>query len=218
MTPHDIREGRVECAREKRRDSWVLYLTGAFVAIAVCVFAFAIYRHRTAETSVATDPPTIESSATTEADTTSQDETTSATIPHPGNFRVVRIIDGDTLVAIGADQLELTVRLRGIDAPERDQPHGHQATNALISITESKEINMANVAKGKYGRYVADIFVNGLSVNQEMVRRGHAWRDQKDPLGTELSKIENTARESQLGLWEQPTPIAPWIWREKQKR
>ena len=216
MTPHDIRERRDVPVREKRRDSWVLYLTGAFVAIALCVFVFAIYRHRTTETSVSTDPSTNESSATTtDSDTTSQVETRSPAIPHPGTFRVVRIIDGDTLIAIGADQLELTVRLRGIDAPERDQPHGLQATNALLSITESKDINMANVTKGKYGRYVAGIFVNGLSVNQEMVRRGHAWCDRESHLGSELRYLQESAQKTQLGLWKDPTPIAPWIWREK---
>jgi len=156
MTPHHIRQRREVPVREKRRDSWVLYLTGAFVAIAIGVFAFAIYRHRTTETSVATEPSTIESSAATDSDTTSHEETASATIPHPGTFTLVRVIDGDTLVAIGADQLELTVRLRGIDAPERNQPHGLQATNALLSITESKkEISMANVTKGKWSIWVS---------------------------------------------------------------
>jgi len=48
--------------------------------------------------------------------------------------RVVRIVDGDTLVVLDADKLQQRVRLAGIDTPERGQHFGKRAKQNLSRL------------------------------------------------------------------------------------
>ena len=55
----------------------------------------------------------------------------------------------------------------------------------------------------------------GLNVNLEMVCRGAAWRYERCARGdTELGECQESARETNLGLWD-GDPVAPWEWRRK---
>lgn len=99
------------------------------------------------------------------------------------NAVLLRIIDGDTVVVqldMGCDVgLRMTMRLNGIDAPEKNTEEG----KAAIAWLESKIPLRASVAvktfkdkKEKYGRYRADLFLLGdaTTLNLQMVEAGHA--------------------------------------------
>lgn len=101
--------------------------------------------------------------------------------------RIVRVIDGDTVVANIDLGFEVWLhnehlRLVGIDTPERGQDGYHEATDALSERIAGKEVFICTTkAKrsdkeqtGKFGRYLATVFVDGENVNAWMLDMGYA--------------------------------------------
>jgi hypothetical protein len=56
--------------------------------------------------------------------------------------KVVRVVDGDTIVVLGAQKTQHRVRLGGIDAPERGQPYGRKSTDNLARLVAGKEVRV----------------------------------------------------------------------------
>ena len=126
--------------------------------------------------------------------------------------RVVKIADGDTLTIVVDDRQE-KIRLSDIDTPERKQPYGNRAKQALADLTFGKTITVSTTTRDRYGRVIGHITADGVDVNAELVRLGFAWvyrRYSKDP---ELLHLEEMARTEGLGLWADRDPIPPWEWR-----
>ncbi|MEW5966464.1 MAG: thermonuclease family protein [Pseudomonadota bacterium] len=133
---------------------------------------------------------------------------------------VIVVIDGDT-VLFKPDQYHpssrafLKVRLAGIDAPEAGQLHGEAATRVLKNLALKQRARLHTVATDRYGRTLGRLELGGLDINAELVRRGHAWassRDAADP----LRKMQDEARRARRGLWSEPGPTPPWVWRRSQ--
>ena len=61
------------------------------------------------------------------------------------------------------------IRLAGIDAPERKQPHGKKATKYLASMVGNMLLTVEYDKRDRYGRIVGKIEYKGLDVNLEMV-------------------------------------------------
>src|SRR5688572_11619160 len=63
-----------------------------------------------------------------------------------GIYRVVRVIDGDTLiVSPRKDESEITIRLLGINAPEnttKREPFGEEATSCLRELVAGGEVRL----------------------------------------------------------------------------
>ena len=67
----------------------------------------------------------------------------------------------------------------------------------------------------RYGRLVAEVrLADGRSLNRELVQAGMAWW-YKDyaPKDTELARLEAAARQAKQGLWSEPHPVEPWVFR-----
>lgn len=127
--------------------------------------------------------------------------------------RVTRVIDGDTLaVATGQGQVK-RVRLGELDAPERHQPYGKQATRALRRLVAKRQVRVAVTARDRYGRLVGRVHVAGRDVNARMIRDGHAWVYTQYASDPELPRLERQARAFGRGLWQAQQPTAPWQWR-----
>jgi len=100
------------------------------------------------------------------------------------NAYLYKVLDGDTVTAVvdlGFGFVTSQVlRLRGIDAPEMKTAGGEEARKALekmLGIADGKTgvLVLIKTAKSdKYDRYLADIWVEGVYVNQELVDKGHA--------------------------------------------
>jgi hypothetical protein len=59
---------------------------------------------------------------------------------------------------------------------------------------------------------------NGMMLNQEHVTRGWCWWYRRYPPGdTVLEGLENDAREAKKGLWADPAPIPPWVYRKARR-
>ncbi len=94
------------------------------------------------------------------------------------------IYDGDTITVVidlgfHIEFGELTLRLYGIDAPEMRGPEkqaGRVARDWLRERLKDREFIVQTIRdrKGKYGRYLAIVWVGGVNVNEEMVRLGLA--------------------------------------------
>ena len=127
---------------------------------------------------------------------------------------MVHLRDGDSLiVSDGERQREL--RIAEIDTPERGQPWGKRATQALARLVEGKALRVERVEIDRYGREVSNVWVGEQCVACELVRHGDAWAYRKYLRNPALLELERKARESRLGLWSQPahTFVPPWEWR-----
>lgn len=137
----------------------------------------------------------------------------SATEPFPA--KVVAITDGDTLKVLTADNEQINIRLSEIDTPERKQPWGSRAKQALSDPAFGKAVTVLPVTKDRYGRLVAHIEADGVSVSHELVRTGNAWVYGRYMKDESLLDLEAAARREKLGLWRlaETDQIPPWEWR-----
>jgi len=130
---------------------------------------------------------------------------------------VVGITDGDTLTLLTPDRQQARIRLAEIDTPERGQPYGTRAREALSELAFGKRVRVVVVDTDRNGRAVGHVYAGRQDVNAEMVRRGAAWvyRDySRDPA---LPALEAEARAAGRGLWGLPEAerMPPWEWRRK---
>lgn len=94
--------------------------------------------------------------------------------------KLVRVIDADTVV-LDVDlgwNVWLTkqhCRLRGINAPERYTEEGKRATEYMHAIVGQEMVITTDVDKtGSFKRMLVTLFRDGLNINEELVRAGHA--------------------------------------------
>ncbi len=97
-----------------------------------------------------------------------------------------RCYDGDTCTFTihGVHPLlgdNINVRLAGIDTPEiqgkclAEKQKAIEARDYLVKHLENaEEIILAEVGRGKFFRLAAVIYADGVNLNEEMVRAGHA--------------------------------------------
>ena len=132
--------------------------------------------------------------------------------------RVVRIVDGDTIVVEGQG-IRQKVRLSGIDTPERDQPWGSAATREMRRLVAGKDVSVHWYKTDRWDRLIGNVLVDGEDVGLLMIERGMAWHIQRYADEQTLSDMkayaaaENAARAAKRGLWSDPQPIPPWEWR-----
>lgn len=93
---------------------------------------------------------------------------------------VLRVVDGDTIhaeVDLGCDiHVDLILRLARINAPEMSTPEGPYAKTYLESLLTPGPVLLRTIKdrREKFGRYLAELFVGDINVNDEMVNTGHA--------------------------------------------
>ena len=127
--------------------------------------------------------------------------------------KVVKIADGDTLTLLTSSNEQVKIRLAGIDTPEKKQPFGNKAKQALANLAFQKQALIEVEVKDRYGRTVGVVFVDGLNVNAELVKQGMAWVYRKYTDDKRLYVLESEAKQAKRGLWLDKNPIPPWEWR-----
>jgi micrococcal nuclease len=127
---------------------------------------------------------------------------------------VVSVLDGDTIEVLHNTNPE-RIRLSGIDCPEKGQAFGNRAKQAASALIFGKDVTLDTHGQDKYGRTPGDVFLlDGTHVNHTLVKDGRCWLYRKyAPLNTELEKLVKDAREAKQGLWADPSPIPPWVYR-----
>ena len=140
---------------------------------------------------------------------------------HGHRFRVVRVIDGDTLdiqtTATGSGTTR--VRLWGIDTPETAkprlnqpaQPFADEATNLARRLCEGKTVRLLlepTRLRGKYGRLLAYVQLpDGSLLNEHLLSSGLAGADRRFSHRhmRRFILLEQQAKRDGVGLWSQPT-------------
>ena len=129
---------------------------------------------------------------------------------------VVKVSDGDTVHVLAGKQ-KAKIRLDRIDAPESRQEYGREATKHLADLIFGKTVKVLYDKKDRYGRILGTIFMGDLEVNLEMVATGNAWHYRQFDKTIAYCDAERMAREKELGLWANPSPICPQEWRRRRK-
>lgn len=138
-------------------------------------------------------------------------------------FTVNQVFDGDSFLAQGHG-LIISVRLAGIDAPERGkrnrtgQPFAEKSKAFLEKLISRQAIVLKAYGKDRYNRQLAEVFCKDRNVNLEMIRHGLAevYRG-KHPEGLDSDvyyRIQRQARQHKRGMWVQRGDYqSPKIWR-----
>jgi micrococcal nuclease len=121
-------------------------------------------------------------------------------------FRIVRIIDGDTVELTGGDRL----RLLAIDTPEEGEPFHDEALACLASFTRNRGIKVAydRQRRDRYGRMLGFVYVDDtLLVNRVLIDSGLAYVylfEDDDLSRTEYRQLLEAQRGAigrKVGLW-----------------
>jgi endonuclease YncB( thermonuclease family) len=142
---------------------------------------------------------------------------------------VVGVSDGDTLTILVVGQppaqgdrpvrQQITVRVSGIDAPEKAQPFGERSKQALSQCAFGKQALIDVIKRDRFGRSVAKLTVDGTDCGLRQIQDGLAWHfrkymsDQPPPDRVSYAAAQDKAREERLGLWADPSPVPPWEFR-----
>jgi endonuclease YncB( thermonuclease family) len=133
--------------------------------------------------------------------------------------KVVSVTDGDTLKLLDADNKQHTIRLAGIDAPEKAQAFGNAAKKHLGELVADKQICTSGSKIDKYGRTVAKVMLDGADIDLQMVKDGYAWHfkkyegEQSQEDRDAYASAHDQAKSDTIGLWSEPDPIEPDAWR-----
>lgn len=96
---------------------------------------------------------------------------------------VESVYDGDTItvnidLGFGINFKNQKIRLLGIDTPElrgEERPEGLKVRDWLRDKIDSKLVILKTYkdSKGKYGRWLADVFIDGECINADLVAQGY---------------------------------------------
>ncbi len=148
--------------------------------------------------------------------------------------RVVRIVDGDTLVVLDSNKVQHRIRLGGIDTPERGQPFGNRAKQNLARLAGGNKARVDWYKKDRWSRLIGTVWVQSpdtscqaetcpktLDVAMAQLTQGLAWHfkryahEQPEEQREQYSFAEHEARAKHVGLWRDPHPVPPWEWRKR---
>ena len=131
--------------------------------------------------------------------------------------KVVGVKDGDTVVLLKNGE-EVTVRLYGVDTPEKKQAYGQKAKQFTSDMVFGKQVRLIVHNKDRYGRTVGTIILpDGRNLNEELIKNGFAWHYKAYSKDVNLANAEVDARRFKRGLWADPNPVAPWDFRKNKR-
>jgi endonuclease YncB( thermonuclease family) len=98
---------------------------------------------------------------------------------------VVKVYDGDTITVISKPKnvkgyYKFSVRLAGIDTAEMhtnctvEKEKAEQSKQILYEQIYNKTVYLKNVKREKYGRILANVYLDKLHINQYMLDKGGA--------------------------------------------
>ena len=102
--------------------------------------------------------------------------------------KVISVYDGDTF-RVDIDSLppivgkNIPIRLNGVDTPEIQGKCQYEKDLALLArdfvrkkLENAKEIKLTKLQRGKYFRVVADVTIDGVSLEQELLENKLAYK------------------------------------------
>ncbi len=133
--------------------------------------------------------------------------------------KIIAVKDGDTVVALLANNKQETLRLADVDCPENKQAFGKNAKQFTSSQVFGKKITFYRSKKDRYKRTVAKIYYdNGKYLSAEIIKAGFGWWYYQYSKNTALQAYESQARSKKLGLWSDKKAISPWDFRKSRRK
>lgn len=136
---------------------------------------------------------------------------------------VEHVSDGDTFIIRDDGGSKFTVRMQGIDAPEKGQAFGDRAKSILTGLILKKRVRVIPTKTDQYRRLVGSVELDGRDVCLELLERGAVWHfarfDSELPegLGERYEEAEKRARSKRAGIWAESDPIPPWEFRDRRR-
>ncbi len=134
------------------------------------------------------------------------------------SFKVVNVVDGDTLyINIPDGKYDTTrIRLLGVDTPETVKPKspqhfGQEASEFVTKLCLDKTVTLRlepASTRDKYHRLLAYIVLeDGRMLNRILVEQGYAYADPRfsHSLKSEFLAIQKQAKADRVGLWKDVT-------------
>jgi micrococcal nuclease len=127
-------------------------------------------------------------------------------------YRVVQVLDGDTIVVRRAGAPDETIRLLGVDTPETHHPtkpvqcYGPEASAYTASRLFGQLVRLEDDVERHdvYGRRLAYVYLHGADFEEELLRKGYARLLVIEPNhahAREFFDEELNARAHRVGLW-----------------
>lgn len=137
---------------------------------------------------------------------------------------VVGVADGDTITVLDAMQQQHKIRFAFVDAPEKAQPFGMVAKQALSGKVFRQQVQVDIIEQDKYGRSVGRVWLNGQDINLSQLAEGLAWHYQffarKNQASDDFARydaVQRQAQQQRVGLWQDDNPSPPWNFRRAKK-
>ena len=138
-------------------------------------------------------------------------------LAHSGQYKVIRVVDGDTIVIRYNGKYE-KVRLLCVNTPEsvhpdkkQNIPMGKVASKYTEKKLTGKDVNLEFEIKklrGNYGRLLAYVFVDGQNFNMDLVRQGlspyYTKYGKSEKYDAGFRTAEKQARKEKLNIWGDP--------------
>ncbi len=151
---------------------------------------------------------------------------------HRKSFKVVNVVDGDTVdIDIPDGKYDNTrVRLLGVDTPETKSErfpvmyYGPEATDFVKKLVSGKDVTVIldsiSPSRDRYGRLLAWLEIeSGVCVNAEIVRGGFGYTDLRfdNDRFDEFVELQDAAVRGKVGLWKEVTKeqLPKWLQRER---
>jgi micrococcal nuclease len=131
---------------------------------------------------------------------------------------VAYVVDGDS-IRINRQGKDVNIRIGAIDAPEMGQELGPESRENLVKLIGRSRVVVVATGRDRYGRMLADIFVDDRNVGLAQIYDGMAWNfKNRSTSRSEYQEAESDARLKGNGIWKTLTPQPPWEWRKDHPR
>jgi len=127
------------------------------------------------------------------------------------SYRVVRVIDGDTIMVAPRTR----IRLIGVDTPETVkpdhpiEPFGPEATEFTKAFLAggTARLSFDRERLDRYGRHLAYVWVDDRMLNEELLRAGLARFEPQfhysEPVKRRFRQAQQEAKQARRGIWSQ---------------
>ena len=125
--------------------------------------------------------------------------------------KVIKVADGDTITIL-TDSKEQENKTFWHWCSRKETSFRPKVKRLLAELVAGKRVKIKEKGKDRYKRVLGVVFLNKSDINEQMVLNGYAWaytRYSKDYVSE-----HNKARASKFGLWQEPNPIEPSIFRK----
>ena len=128
-----------------------------------------------------------------------------------GLVKSVHDVDTQT---IRVNWIDYDVRTLGVDGPELLQCFGKAARDSVKALINLKQVDVLFNGKDSYGRMLAYVRINGMSLDSIIIAKGWGWN--AELYGTHFKQrndLQNLAILNNLGLWRYQNNCSPWLYR-----